>query len=324
MGIHKEIRNLFGTSVSNYIISARTAQGYEQWRTSTKEERLDIISRWNDKRHEVQSSKQHASDETSGQRGSRGTSPKGFFQTRHLSFEERKKLQEDRKTKREAKKTGTDVVSPAQTSAGPSSQTPDVVGSSSASHIDAETHEEFEEAIRASVASTSRGNPDEDSMIERAIRASVRELQNSSGTVLTEQQALDRAIQASVSEAAHQTPASDNNPATRDSEYSSTLEKSLKDSLRGSQQPIQMLDEDGDDEDLRKALAASRAGHDEKSIARSEEEIVLEYVKKQSLLEAEHKRTVSTGKLGAQSTDENVDEDLKRALEESLKTGQPS
>src|ERR1700722_8084030 len=46
MGIHKEALKLFGSSVLNYIISARTAQGYEHWKSSTQEERLDIISRW--------------------------------------------------------------------------------------------------------------------------------------------------------------------------------------------------------------------------------------------------------------------------------------
>lgn len=37
---------MFGASVQAYIISARTAQGYEQWRTSSKEEQQYIISRW--------------------------------------------------------------------------------------------------------------------------------------------------------------------------------------------------------------------------------------------------------------------------------------
>ncbi|KFX91457.1 hypothetical protein V490_05886 [Pseudogymnoascus sp. VKM F-3557] len=46
MGLHKEVRKMFGASVQAYIISARTAQGYEQWRTSTKEEQQYITSRW--------------------------------------------------------------------------------------------------------------------------------------------------------------------------------------------------------------------------------------------------------------------------------------
>lgn len=46
MGLHKEVRKMFGASVQAYIISARTAQGYEQWRTSSKEEQQYIISRW--------------------------------------------------------------------------------------------------------------------------------------------------------------------------------------------------------------------------------------------------------------------------------------
>ena len=46
MGLHKEVRKMFGASVQAYIISARTAQGYEQWRTSSEEEQQYIISRW--------------------------------------------------------------------------------------------------------------------------------------------------------------------------------------------------------------------------------------------------------------------------------------
>ncbi|KFX87470.1 hypothetical protein O988_09390, partial [Pseudogymnoascus sp. VKM F-3808] len=46
MGLHKEVRKMFGASVQAYIISARTAQGYEQWRTSTEEEQQYITSRW--------------------------------------------------------------------------------------------------------------------------------------------------------------------------------------------------------------------------------------------------------------------------------------
>ena len=53
---------------------------------------------------------------------------------------------------------------------------------------------DFEEAIKASVAATSKGNPDEDHMIEQALRASVTELQKAS-TEGDEQDAIQRAIQ---------------------------------------------------------------------------------------------------------------------------------
>ena len=60
--------------------------------------------------------------------------------------------------------------------------------------------DDFEEAIKASVAATSHGNPEEDKMIERAIRASVQELHIASNQG-DDRDAVGRAIQASVAEA---------------------------------------------------------------------------------------------------------------------------
>jgi hypothetical protein len=48
-GIYKELRKLYGSSVQGYIIAARTAQGYEDFKNATDSERLDIISSWNER-----------------------------------------------------------------------------------------------------------------------------------------------------------------------------------------------------------------------------------------------------------------------------------
>ncbi|OBT44690.1 hypothetical protein VE00_04443 [Pseudogymnoascus sp. WSF 3629] len=74
MGLHKEVRKMFGASVQAYIISARTAQGYEQWRISSKEEQQYIISRWQglkskpaeSSRHDSGKGKQDANVRSSG------------------------------------------------------------------------------------------------------------------------------------------------------------------------------------------------------------------------------------------------------------------
>lgn len=58
----------------------------------------------------------------------------------------------------------------------------------------------FEEAIQTSVAATSQGNSEQDQLIERAIRASVRELQSASRE-RDNDEAIQRAIQASIMEA---------------------------------------------------------------------------------------------------------------------------
>ena len=213
MGIHKEVRKLFGSSFLNYMISARTAQGYEDFQSSTPEERLDIIERWKRNKADIRSPKQNSMDgdghdrQTSGHR-----SPKGFLQTRHMTFDERDRLQEERNPKRDAERTKIQSANghrncPFCRRDKPHShnprpvQTMSTIPSRSQEEEDGETTAEFERAIQDSVAATSHGDPEEDLMIERAIRASVRELQNSSVGGLSDQEAMNRAVQASIAEA---------------------------------------------------------------------------------------------------------------------------
>ncbi|KAK3310645.1 glycosyltransferase family 1 protein [Chaetomium strumarium] len=92
--------------------------------------------------------------------------------------------------------------------------------------------------------------------------------------------------------------------------------------------------EDDDDEQLRRALEESARVHrsytEEMQRQRTEEEIVLEYVKRQSLAEEAFRRAKAAGKGKAppvdgdddddeEEEDEDEDEDLRRALDESLR-----
>ena len=45
-GVHKEMQKLFGSNVQNYIVASRVAQGYEEWLLSSDAEKEDIIVRW--------------------------------------------------------------------------------------------------------------------------------------------------------------------------------------------------------------------------------------------------------------------------------------
>lgn len=316
MGIHKEIRRLFGTSVSNYIISARTAQGYEHWKASSEEERGDIVRRWHEAIRNVPAAKKATADvRTTGEPSGR-TSPKGFMQTRHLSFDERKKLHEDRKARRAAssgtKPSGLSSTSDLKNSRSPAISRTLESGHSGSSYIDAESAEEFEHAIKASVASTSRGDPEEDLMIERAIRASVRELQQSGSSAMSEQEAFDRAIRASLTES---TDAAAGVPHVGDG----------ADATQETNIAIH------DVETVKKADArpqdshAFRADHKDSAL-RTEEDIVMEYVKRQSLLEQEHKRAVGTSHVASSTSDgtaadiDDDEADLRVAIAESLKT----
>lgn len=45
-GVDKEVKKLFGGNVQNYIIASRAAQGYEEWLQSSDAEKQKVIDRW--------------------------------------------------------------------------------------------------------------------------------------------------------------------------------------------------------------------------------------------------------------------------------------
>ena len=194
--------------------------------------------------------------------------------------------------------------------------------------------EDFEQAIRTSVAATSRGNPDEDQMIERAIRASVMELRLASKDG-DNNEAVQRAIQASVAEAslARSEGVSQPRPIVMDGasdhekELAAALQRSVQEQKlseerhpladvhlddsgvdtdddenikaaieRSKSSPTKQVGDSRDKDDYQIAVDLSKKAHEEyvHSLKKSktEEEIVLEYVKKQSLAEEQFKTSV--------------------------------
>lgn len=354
-----EARKLFGSSVSNYIISARTAQGYEEFRASTPQDRLDIITRWHKHEAEYQTFKHGHNHAQSDGHEIDTTSLKGFIHSKQAAFQSKKRQHDERKARREAERHKIQSQDgrpscPFCRRDKPHAHTPlsvDLVPTISEPLPD-NANAEFEQAIHASVAATSRGDPVEDAMIERAIRASVRELQNDPGSTMSDREALNRAIQASISESQRhpvEGPASDEDPG-----YKVLLEKSIQDSLANYQlrnrtrtvgdgantddeelqlaiqaskeAPSSTVVDSDDDENVQLAIRKSKEEHKQSN---AEEEIVLEYMKKQSLLEEalrlrrlEHQNNQSQkledeGKQGESAADEEA---LKLAIEESLKS----
>ncbi|CAL3973656.1 unnamed protein product [Diplocarpon coronariae] len=359
MGIHKEVRKMFGTSVLNYIISARTAQGYEDAKLSTPAERFEIINQWREHKDEYQSQKMKLQESGmhDGQESGRLT-PKGFMQTRHLSFDERKKLHEDRKGRRikENEEIGHHDCHFCRRDVAHSHKPRTIQNSPMViQEPSAEQKAQFEHDIHSSVATTSLGNIEEDMMIERAIRASVRELQSAQGSALTNQEALDRAIKASMNSANRSGTNTEGEVSHvfamsgEEAEHQASLEKAIQASLSQYKFPALLgpgndIDTDDDeevelaiqrskyesshgdeDDDLKHALEKSK---DDSAKAKTEEKIVLEYVKKQSLLEEEHKKPieverkkVSQARNGADESMSKADEDaLIQAIEESMKS----
>jgi hypothetical protein len=273
-----------------------------------------------------------------------GEPPKtGWLHTRNLSFDERRKLHKEKdawkKQQQQQQRVGAPPVSPGESGSFPLVE-----------------DEEFEQAIQASVKQTSRGDKDEDAQVEAAIRASLKEMrriaekqsretkpeatltatvpvpvQGTRGAPVSaagpdndlinitdeEYQALvEEAVRRSLAEQqGHGQPGQLHDPGQRDA----NLDPELQAAMEMSRSP-QNNGED-DDEQLRRALEESqRAYQEELQKQKTEEDMMLVYFKKQSLAEEEYERAKGKGKGKVTAGgEEEMDEDLRRAMEESLR-----
>ena len=341
-GVYKEMSKHLGSSVQNYIIAARTAQGYDEWNGTSDQERKDIVTRWKLIQKDIK--KKRNPDEL----------------VRDILEEQRRKGQtwtQDVKRRSRTLSTGRFNKS-AET---PGYQDPESkmlsVGAQGAEMGRAQTNmdkdgtalesEELEEAIRLSVRETSKGDPEEDAAVERAIRASMLELQRSRAERARKQQQpqpgvgededLNRAIQASVAEA--------HPGGERDEELEKALAQSLKEQRkqRSSDSEWDSDPDTEDDEEYKRAIQESSQhpegdppaydpGHlggttqeefqaqqpgEKTQQEKSEEQVVMDYVKKQSMLEEQHRKD-AVGKGKAPEKDGGDDEELQQALKMSM------
>jgi hypothetical protein len=350
-GVHAEINKFFTKSVHNYIVSSRAVQGQHEMMESTPEEREDVVKRWNNvkfdlknfyamKRKEKVAGKLPADSlPTSGGADSTFDRPRtGWLHTRKLSFDERKKLHAEKET---WKRGYVDVTIP-----------PPTASDSSSIQTSLSEDAELERAIRASVLETSRGNAEEDAMIEAAVRESVKAVRQK---VESEQapplplkdpsifqdedyQITDEEYQALIEQAIQQSLVADaqlpqesgfveldvdtavSRPAPLaqpQPQPPNDEDAELQRAIEASKNPPPLPPRDNDDEELERAIAASKEAMAKEASQRTEEDIVMEYVKKQSLAEEEYRQQMMKGKGKADEEDE--DEELRRAMEESLK-----
>ena len=224
------------------------------------------------------------------------------------------------KRARDKRARSTSFLSRSQKSKGKGRESPEVE-TTPRSIIGNFDDEELEKAIKESVKITSNGDSGEDEMIERAIRASIAELQGKgvfmhgavgSNSEESEEEAYQRAIRASAAEAernngknvpndlslggalrnssldegsGHKTQAS-----TQDEE----LERALRESVRDEKTPMRRYSDAQDgagDSELQKAIEESKRSEIERELRRkAEEEVIMEYVKKASIEEQEYER----------------------------------
>ena len=364
-GVYKEMSKRMGSSVQNYIIAARTAQGYDEWHASSEQERRDVVMRWKMMQKDIKKKKDP--DEL----------------VKDILEEQRRKAQTGTKEVKggigKVRSRASSAVRGDRSPSIPGHQDPEsemlsVGGSRAETHTPLETvpssttqetgatalqDPELEDAIRQSVQQTSKGDPEEDAAVERAIRASMAELERSRLARATqhtddgvEDEDMKRAIQASTAEAQQSGVAG----GVTDEELERALAQSLKEQRRqrGSDSEWDSDANTEDDEDYRRAIEESSKhpilkpeddrgdppaydpGHlagttqqefetqqpSEKSQQeKTEEQVVMEYVKKQSLLEEQH-RQAAAGKGKAMQKDDD-DEELEQAMRMSMqKEGQ--
>ncbi|KAF2450446.1 glycosyltransferase family 1 protein [Karstenula rhodostoma CBS 690.94] len=383
-GLYQEMLKNQGSGVQNYIIAARISQGYDEASTLSPTEKADIVSSWrciktnvkkkkNPGEGQLQALHSYMSDRRDkkekndrwGKLKRQETAP-GAQDPRLYATDGRGSLDLPEPVVR----TGTGASTTTQRGMDnpihplhhaytyPEPAPPHNAAAQPAELFNDEEEErhELDAAIQASVAETSRGNPEEDELIARAIRASMLELQREPDKDETEEEALQRAMKASMDEAqksgvsadeqrileetlrasmletsrarrAHATDSEwDSSDTEDDEEYQRILAESEKlhhlhsnedrhgeyfSSIVGARESVDANKEHPNDEEeeeaLRKAIEESeRQGREDKERLEkqmTEEDIVMEYVKKQSLAEAQHKERLRQGRdVGGESS----------------------
>lgn len=289
-GVYKELQQQMGSSVQNYIIAARTAQGYDELKSSTQQEREDIIRRWYVVQRDLKKKRlpheqlqdvvaeQRAKLRGSGGDGDKPTDDANARSARSNSGNLLARLREGLDYQRDrrvgsggASDMGRTVTAPS----GPLQSPPiTVTGPESLQHSRTlPAQGSLDDTIRASVAESSRGNPEEDALIERAIRASMAELTsrppNYTESAEDEEEHYRRALEDSIAEAERYARQHPDGVGADDEELAKALKASLDSAEARHHSNDRVgatggeLNESSDDdqiheEDLKRAISASR------------------------------------------------------------------
>lgn len=373
-GIYKELQKPFGANVQNYIIAARTAQGFEELQSCTADEHADIISRWhcvhkNTKRKKNPGEEQLEALQTVLEKhrerrkrwiGKLKSKPMPMYPPATTTSDTASSMRDpgqqssegsSRHTPADTPDTSTSSLHHAHTFPGALHELPaDPADTLTLQHRHPEADDEdadMEEAIRLSIshaqtlpakhdAMATHTDVDEDELMERAIRASITELQeHPAGQDEDSDAALQRAMRASIAEASGSGLNEEEQRALEETLRKSVLETRMERRRqrrdRGTDSEWDTEDDEHDvdtedDEEVKRAIEESRR-HAEESTAlhdhaheeelkrameeshreeerkkselerqRTEEEIVMEYVKRQSLAEEEHRRAMQEGR----------------------------
>jgi hypothetical protein len=352
-GVHVEVTKMFSRSSQNYILTSRIIQGQRDLRSATLEERRDIVARWRGGELNLKGFQALKKKEKTAQKAPESPyrpppesstdvpRPSSGWHSRLSSF--------DNKSKRDDKKdallkgfgtTASGSGSLVRPSSAEDAEFERAIQASvrETSRGNAEEDARIEAAIRQSVMAvrqqgelptpvpTSKEkdikghNIFEDSeyqitdeeyqaLIEQALQESLTG--HSSGIPLPQHAGISE-LEAAPSRHTVGHGGAHGHDEDEDEHLKQAIEQSKKPYAMASGQAL-------DDDEFERAIAASKEDMQREQSQRTEEDIVMEYVKKQSLAEAEYRRQkgISSGRNPAADEGED-DDDLRRALEESL------
>lgn len=285
-GVHREVNRLFGGNVQNYVIASRVAQGYEEWMQSSDQERRDVIARW----EIVQK----------------------YVKGKHTSDEMMQDMLAAQRTQSQSQS-----VEPAMSMQADSLDHPPRAD-------DADAAAELPPQSRQ-VELAQSGTLTDATLPDDAAYMQHRREREDADREIAQEDTFRQATMDSKEEARHH--------ARQELEYNQQLEQALAQSLQGhgsgSSQPVQpgiasasaastsrqrLLDSGHVSGTTRQDFEATQTG-EKTAEEKSEEAIVLEYIKKQSLLEQQHRSNKANGPAEA---GDDVDEELDRVLKLSM------
>lgn len=279
-GVSKEVQKLFGSDVQSYIIASRAAQGYEEWLRSSEAEKQDVIARW--KLIQTDLNKKGNPDE--------------------MAREAQEAQQRMNLEDREDRQNGGLAARSAQPDSSADTRTQDLTSTTLAMGGSQSPLRAANTAPGRSLGAaevTPRGDAAHDADVQRANRELVSKLQRQRQVRQADQGLYDD---------------DDEELEQEGKEYEMVSGKAVAvaGAPSGHQRPPS-YDPGHLAGTTRSGFGAQQNGTQSEKTAqeRTEEEIVMEYIKKQSLLEVHHQ---NKGKGGTTAIEDQDDEDLQKVL----------
>jgi hypothetical protein len=332
-GVHKEIQLMYGSNFQNYIVASRVAQGYEEWLLGSDAEKEDVIVQW--KLIQKYLKKKRNNDEMVRdvlETHREMHMQSGRTESPVLSFRSVDVVPQDPATSVHGTSTSQPEMRPVSTSRDESlgmNGHHDIDQSTviETSRVDVEAITDVQQSAQgASPVLQREQEATYEETLRQAIASSKAESQRHANEALEYEQELERAMEQSLPEQTRRSSESallvnvcrDDDEFTDSEQQRTGSSKTVEHSVAtAGSSPGQHQLPSGDHGHLggttQSEFEAQQQG--EKSAQeKTEEEIVLEYIKKQSLLESHHR---NKGKERAVETDDESDEDLQKALEMS-------